>query len=207
MVDFSGLKTLSIPDFNPAREAQERQERIEAVKTYYGLTSKKGFSRLSPLQIKELVARRESLKPEPVILRLSSILHKYPESGRNFYDALDRIYKLLKIVRSGVIDKFENFQGWVPLIDYSFPSSKLISSPEIRFQPKTGLPAIEILLSPIDNSTGKQIFSDDFIHPAPIYVKGIQPWSESGDIQSHKIQGRVGTTNENQELFDKSKTL
>ena len=56
----------------------------------------------------------------------------------------------------------------------SSQGSKLLNSPEIRFQAKQGLPGIEIQMSPVDNPTGLRIITNGFSSPpAPIYVKDV----------------------------------
>jgi hypothetical protein len=101
----------------------------------------------------------------------------------------------------------ENPKDWVRLTGDSV-SSTLINSPNIRSQPKQGLPGIEIQMKPIDNKTGQPIFLEKFPgYPAPIYVKDVQSWKESPEIQNHQVKGWAGAASENQELFSKPKTL
>jgi hypothetical protein len=193
----------------PAGKAASRRKAEEAVKTYKDLTSGRGFSGLSPAQIaKKLAAREELIKPEPIVFRPPYILERFPESAGRFFDALDLLYTLPKeIQRGSVTNKTSaNPTDWVNLTGSVF-DSVLLSNPNIRLQPKQGLPGIEIQMIPIDNETGQKIFNEDDYRPAPIYVKDVQPWKESQDIQNHPIKGWAGAASENQELFSQPETL
>jgi hypothetical protein len=193
----------------PAGEAASRRKDEKAVKTYKDLTSGRGFSGLSPAQIAEkLAAREELIKPEPIVFRPPYILERFPESPRRFFDALDYLYTLSKEIQRGrVTNKIsENPTDWVNLTG-SLADSVLLSNLDIRFQPRQGLPGIEIQMIPIDNNTGQKIFNGDDYRPAPIYVQDVQTWQESQDIQDHQIKGRAGAIHESEELFPESKTL
>jgi hypothetical protein len=193
----------------PAGEAASRQKAQKAVKTYRDLTSGRGFSGLSPAQIaKKLAAREELLKPEPIVFRPPYLLERFPESARRFFDALDRLYTLPKEIQRGrVTNKIpENPKDWVNLTGSVF-DSVLLNNPEIRFQPKQGLPGIEIQMKPLDNKTSGSILGSSGCLPAPIYVQDVQTWKDSQDIQDHPIKGWAGAIHESDELFPESKTL
>jgi hypothetical protein len=193
----------------PAGEAARHQKATQAVETYRDLTSGRGFSGLSPAQIaKKLAAREELLKPEPIVFRPPYLLERFPESARRFFDALDRLYTLPKEIQRGrVTNKIpENPKDWVNLTGSVF-DSVLLNNPEIRFQPKQGLPGIEIQMKPLDNKTSGSILGSSGCLPAPIYVQDVQTWKDSQDIQDHPIKGWAGAIHESDELFPESKTL
>ena len=115
--DPSPAKTSQAPLVDPAEEAKKAASRRKAVETYKDLTSGQGFAGLSPSQIaKKLAARNELFKPEPIVFRPSYLLKRFPESAGRFFDALDYLYQLPRIIRSGgIIDKTsENPKDWVP---------------------------------------------------------------------------------------------
>lgn len=207
----SQAETSQTPLFDPAEEAASRRKAEKAVKTYKDLTSGQGFAGLSPAQIaKKLAARDKLLKPEPIVFRPPFLLEKFPESARRFFNALDYLYQLPRRIRDGnIIDKTSaNPKDWAALNDlYALNNSGLLSSPNIRVQPKEGLPGIEVQMCPIDNKTGQKIFNGNEYRPAPIYVQDVQTWKGSQDIQDHQIKGRAGVIHESEELFPESKTL
>jgi hypothetical protein len=193
----------------PAGEAARHQKATQAVETYRDLTSGRGFSGLSPAQIaKKLAAREELLKPEPIVFRPPYLLERFPESARRFFDALDRLYTLPKEIQRGrVTNKIpENPKDWVNLTGSVF-DSVLLNNPEIRFQPKQGLPGIEIQMKPLDNKTSGSILGSSGCLPAPIYVQDVQTWEGSQDIQNHQIEGWAGAASESEELFSESRAL
>jgi hypothetical protein len=209
--DPSPAKTSQAPLVDPAEEAKKAASRRKAVETYKDLTSGQGFAGLSPSQIaKKLAARNELFKPEPIVFRPSYLLKRFPESAGRFFDALDYLYQLPRIIRSGnIMDKTStNPKDWAALNDlYALNNSGLLSSPNIQVQSKERLPGIEIQMIPIDNKTGQKIFNGNDYRPAPIYVQDVQTWKESQDIQDHQIKGRAGAIHESEELFPESKTL
>lgn len=205
----SKVKTSQKP--GPAKKPASRREAEEAVTTYKDLTSGRGFAGLSPAQIAKKLAAIEKLrKPEPIVFRPSYLLEKFPKSAGPFFDALDRLYTLPRMIRNGhIINKTSaNPKDWAVLDQpHTFNDSGLLSSPNIRVQPKGGLPGIEIQMCPIDNETGQRIFNGNEYRPAPIYVQDIQTWKESQDIQNHQIKGWAGAASESEEVFNEPKAL